>query len=57
METQNEYLDRICSAKPKKTKKPKKTDTIKTNALIFGYTWEEIQSMQQGTYERPLVQD
>ena len=23
--------------------------------LLFGYTWEEIQSMQQGTYQRNLI--
>ncbi len=25
--------------------------------LIFGYTWEEIQAMQQGTYRRPTKKD
>ena len=25
------------------------------NELIFGYKWEEIQSMQQGTYTRPTI--
>jgi len=49
METQEEYLDRICNKKPKNAKKKKKKTT--SNSLIFGYEWEDIQAMQQGTYK------
>jgi len=26
-----------------------------TNFKIFGYAWEDIKSMQQGTYKRPTI--
>lgn len=53
METQDEYLDRICSIKPKRAKiKPKKDDE---NIKIFGYEWKDIQAMQSGTYKRKYV--
>ena len=50
-ETQEEYLDRICNKKPKKK-------TIKAKKIekpIFGYSWEDIQAMQQGTYKRRYI--
>ena len=50
METQEEYLDRICNKK--KAKKPKKREK---DVPIFGYSWDDIQAMQQGTYKRRLV--
>ena len=53
METQEEYLDRICGNKPKKAKGKSKKEN--TDGLIFGYSWEDIQSMQQGTYKRKII--
>ena len=56
METQEEYLDRICNGKPRKAKKTKKAKKAKkTEKSIFGYSWEDIQAMQQGTYKRRLI--
>ena len=53
METQEEYLDRICSTpKPKKKRKTKKTQV---QPKIFGYDWTDIQAMQQGTYKRKML--
>ena len=52
METQEEYLDRICGNKVKKAKKKNKNTC---DNLIFGYKWEDIQAMQKGTYKRRLI--
>lgn len=53
METQEEYLDRICKPKlkPKKKKKVKEDP----DQLIFSRKWSVIQAMQQGTYKRKLL--
>ena len=48
MESQDQYLDRICGNKPKKAKKKNKNTC---DNLIFGYKWEDIQAMQQGTHK------
>ncbi len=50
METQEKYLNRIYGKKTKKTKKAKKAEKP-----IFGYSWEDIQAMQQGTYKKRLI--
>jgi len=40
----------------KKTKpKKRKTKNSDTNNLIFGYTWEDIQAMQNKTYKRRII--
>jgi hypothetical protein len=54
-ETQEEYLDRICgTSKPKKKRKRKKI-AEDPNQMIFGYKWEDIQAMQNGTYKRRVI--
>ena len=54
METNEEYLDRICaSPKPKKSRKRKAKED--PGQIIFGYKWSEIQSMQQGTYNPKVI--
>ena len=49
MESQEDYLDRICGvSKPKKIRKRKAKED--PNQIIFGHKWSDIQAMQQGTY-------
>lgn len=56
METQDEYLDRICGNKKTKLKrKPKDARSSAPSGTYFGYTWDEIQAMQTGTYKRRIV--
>ena len=52
METRDQYLDRICSVKPKKAKKKNKNTC---DNLIFGHKREDIQAMQQGTYKPKTI--
>lgn len=53
MESQDEYLDRICNPKPKKIRKRKTTED--PNQIIFGRKWSDIQAMQQGTYTPKVI--
>ena len=53
-ETQDEYLNRICGiSKPKKKRSRKAKED--PSQIIFGYKWEDIQAMQQGTYKPKVI--
>lgn len=57
METEDEYLDRICGITQKKVKKvrTKKAKISGDFKILPGYTWDDIQTMQRGTYQRRLI--
>ena len=55
METENEYLDRLCSIKPKKKHTRKRNAKNTYDSLIFGRSWDDIQAMQMGTYKPKLI--